>query len=254
MPVTTKTPLGAATLNRKWRVDVNTGTYAVPNWVALAGIGEFQPTTDATTQDTSDFDSEGWKSESVTALGWGLESKLNRKVKTSDPAAYDDAQEVLRLAAVQIGEGNVVDVRWYEYGGVGRPTVEAYRGFAGVQWSDDGGGMDATSTVTTTLTGQGARTPITHPASEGAVAPTVATVAPAVGIPAAGGSQLIVTGANLTGATAVTVDGVAVAAGKWTVLSGTKIAVVAPAHAAGTVALTVTTPGGTSAGTNITYV
>ena len=166
MPVTTKTPLGAATLNRKWRVDVNTGTYAAPNWIPLLGMAEFTSSTEADTQDTSDFDSGGWKSETVTALAWGVEGKLGRKVKVANPAAYDDAQELLRLAAVQIGEGNVVDIRYYEYGGPGRPTVEAYRGFVGVQWSDDGGDMTATATTTLTLSGQGERTPITHPAAE----------------------------------------------------------------------------------------
>lgn len=254
MPVTTKTPLGAATLNRKWRVDVNTGTYASPNWLPLRGMGDFTQKVEAETQDTSDFDGEGWKSETVTALGWGLESKLGRKVKQDNPAAYDDAQELLRLASVQIGEGNVVDIRWYEYTGVGRPQVEAYRGFAGVKWSDEGGDMTATSTAALELPGQGARTPITHPAGEAAALPTITTVAPSTGLLAAGGTQLIVTGQNFVGATAVTVDATPVAAGKWQILSATQIAVVAPVHAAGAATITVTTPGGTSATKPLTYV
>lgn len=254
MPVTTKTPLGAATLNRKWRVDVNAGTFASPVWLPFHGMSEFTPSTEADTQDTSDFDSEGWKSETVTALAWGLETKIGRKVKANNPAAYDDAQELVRLAATQIGEGNVIDIRYYEYTGVGRPTVEAYRGFVGVQWSDDGGDMTATSTVTVTMTGQGARAPITHPASEGAVAPTISTITPSSGIAAAGGAQLVVTGTGFVGATAVSFDGAAVAAGRFVVLSATQIAVTAPAHAAGTANVTVTGPGGTSANKTVTYV
>jgi hypothetical protein len=37
--------------------------------------------------------------------------------------------------------------------------------FATVTWSPDGGGMDALSTVSVTLTGQGERKAITHPAA-----------------------------------------------------------------------------------------
>lgn len=163
MPVTTKAPLGASTLNRKWRVDVNTGTYETPVWTPLRGMGEFTPTTNYTTQDTSDFDSEGFQSETVTALGWGLETKVNRKTDAEDEAEYDAGQEALRLASEVMGLGNVVDIRYYEDNGATGPKVQAYRGNAGVQWAEDGGDMSATSTATVTLVGQGRRSPIAHP-------------------------------------------------------------------------------------------
>lgn len=164
MPVTTKTPLGAVTLNRKWRVDVNTGTTETPVWVPLRGIGEFTPTTEYTTQDTSDFDSEGFQSTSVTALGWGLEATVQRKTTAEDEAAYDAAQEALRLASEVMGLGNVVPIRYYEDNGPTGPKVQAYAGNVGVQWSEGGGDMTANSTATVTLMGQGRRVNITHPA------------------------------------------------------------------------------------------
>ena len=74
--------------------------------------------------------------------------------------------------------------------------------------------------------------------------PTVTAVSPAGG-PTAGGTRVTVTGTKFTGATAVrfgTMAGTAL-----TVNSSTKITLRSPAHAAGVVDVTVTTPGGTTA-------
>jgi hypothetical protein len=69
--------------------------------------------------------------------------------------------------------------------------------------------------------------------------------------PVSGGTTVTLTGANLSGATAVRVDGVA--ATSFTVNSSTQITAVTPAHAAGAAAVTVTTPGGTSNSVTFTY-
>nr|WP_269330170.1 IPT/TIG domain-containing protein [Kineosporia babensis] len=75
-------------------------------------------------------------------------------------------------------------------------------------------------------------------------APSVTSVSPTVG-PTAGGTSVTVTGANFTGATAVTFGGVA---GTSIVVStDSQLTVTAPAHAAGTVDVVVTAPGGSSA-------
>lgn len=162
MPAPARVKLGASTVNRKWYLDVNTGTFAAPVWTPVNGIGEFQTVLTPTLQDDSDFDSEGDKSQTVTARAWAASGKLHRKVTVADAEAYDAGQEVLRLASEEIGVENTVDVRFYEME-PGGPRVEAYRGFAAVSWSPDGGGMDALSTVAFTLTGQGKRTAIAHP-------------------------------------------------------------------------------------------
>ncbi len=75
-------------------------------------------------------------------------------------------------------------------------------------------------------------------------APAVTGVSPASG-PNAGGNSVTITGANLSGATAVTF-GASPAAG-FTVNSSTSITATAPAGSTGTVDLRVTTVGGTSA-------
>lgn len=162
MPAPARIPLGASTVNRKWWIDVNTGTTALPVWVGVHGITEFQPNLEPTLQDDSDFDSGGDKSSTVTARAWSLNFKLARKVRAALATAYDPGQEALRLASEEIGTANSVEVRFYEMEPAG-PRVEAYSGKAAVSWTPDGGGMDALSMVAVALTGQGKRTAIAHP-------------------------------------------------------------------------------------------
>jgi IPT/TIG domain/Autotransporter beta-domain len=72
-------------------------------------------------------------------------------------------------------------------------------------------------------------------------APTVTSISPGSG-PVAGGTLITITGTNFIGVTAVTFGGVAAA---YTVVSATTITAITPAHAAGAVDVSVTTPGGT---------
>lgn len=160
--VTTKVPLGPSTLNRKWYLDVNTGTFAVPVWTGVFGITDFKPINDTDLQDDSDFDGSGYKSKSASAIEWGAELKVRRAVTTALATAYDPGQEVLRLASLQMGLGNSVDVRIYEVTATG-PTAEAYRGKVAVSFESDGGDMAALSSATVKLAGQGIRSSITHP-------------------------------------------------------------------------------------------
>src|SRR5262249_3889983 len=74
--------------------------------------------------------------------------------------------------------------------------------------------------------------------------PTVTAISPTSG-PTAGGTSVTITGTGFTGATAVTFGGTA--AGSFTVNSDTQVTALGPAHAAGTVDIIVTAPGGTSA-------
>ncbi|MCX4905253.1 IPT/TIG domain-containing protein [Streptomyces sp. NBC_00878] len=95
-------------------------------------------------------------------------------------------------------------------------------------------------TVTTT---QGTSTQTATFAYVTTPAPSLSSLSPNQG-PVSGGTTVTLTGTNLSGATAVRFDGVA--ATSFTVNSATQITAVAPAHAAGAAAVTVTTPGGTS--------
>lgn len=83
------------------------------------------------------------------------------------------------------------------------------------------------------------------------VLPTVIQNAPQQG-PSLGGTQVTITGTNLTGATAVRFGGVD--ASPFTVNSATQITATAPAHAPGTVAIEVTTSNGTASGGSFSYI
>lgn len=227
--------LGASTTNRKWYVDVFNpqGGVIVP----VMGIGEYKPKpSDPTLQDDSDFDGGGYKSSTVTAQTWGGEGKLHRKTRTSAQNAYDPGQEILRKAAKGMGASNSVRVRIYEMEPNG-PRVEAYEGMVAVSWSPDGGGMDATDTVSFTLTGQGAPVDIVHP--EGATAtPGVQSVLPAG---AAVGANVVIAGQFFTGIpdAAASVKFGTVNATSVKVLNDSTILAVVPAGAAGATTVTV---------------
>lgn len=154
--------LGATTLNRKWFLDIDQSTTSTPDWIGVFGVMEFKPGTDDTTQDTSDFSAGGWKGNQVTAKAWKLEFKVKRAVDATTVTDYDAGQELLRTQSNLIGIAGRVHVRWYEME-PGGPRVEAYEGYGTVTWSEDGGGMDALSTVSVTVNGDGARTAVTHP-------------------------------------------------------------------------------------------
>ncbi|GGX78802.1 IPT/TIG domain-containing protein [Streptomyces anandii] len=81
--------------------------------------------------------------------------------------------------------------------------------------------------------------------------PSLTGLSPAQG-PVSGGTAVTLTGANLSGATAVRFD--STPAASYTIDSATQITAVTPAHAAGTTAVTVTTPGGTSNPLSFTFV
>ncbi|MBC3411723.1 autotransporter domain-containing protein [Pseudomonas sp. SWRI51] len=82
-------------------------------------------------------------------------------------------------------------------------------------------------------------------------APTLSSINPNSGS-TAGGTSVTLTGTNLSGATAVTFDGVA--ATGLVVNSSTSVTVTTPAHAAGAVAVSITTPGGIATlGSGYTY-
>lgn len=162
MTATTKAPLGATTTNRKWYLDVNTGTIAAPIWTGVFGITEFAPKVEGSLQSDADFDGDGWGSEVNTLNKWSIEAKVKRAATAALATAYDPGQEKLRAAAAKTGVENVVPVRWYEMED-GGPRVEAYEGKAAVTWTEDGGGVDALSFASIVLTGRGKRNEIEHP-------------------------------------------------------------------------------------------
>lgn len=188
MPAVTKVPLGASTFVHKWCVDLNDvgngGTFAAPAWVGLFGTNDFVFAIEPSTEDDGDFDSPGWGSETTTSRKWKADTTLLRKTKVLDPFSYDDGQEIARAAGFELGDLNRVDARIYEMT-AGGPKVEAYRGYASVQWVPAGGDNKAIEKVKLTLSGSGTLSKITHP-DGAAVVPVLRSVSPAVGVQAGG--------------------------------------------------------------------
>lgn len=239
MVIPTRVPLGASTLNRKWYLDAIPDGAPDGAYIGVFGITELTPNPGTTTtQDDSDFDSDGRKSMTATAIEWGAEGKVVRKTLASDATSYDPGQELLRATALELGVKNSLRVRFYEATPDG-PRVEAYAGRALVTWTNDGGGMDALSTASFALMGQGKLEAIAHPGLGGAAVPAILKSGPAG---RAAGQQVLIEGYNLTGVTAVTFAGVA--ATSFTVVDDRNVIATLPAGTAGPVLLRVTTPGG----------
>ena len=236
MAHTTKVPLGAPTLVRKWYLDVNTNTYESPTWTGVFGVSNFKPSMDYVEGDASDFDSKGWKSSSVDALGWSVELTVERKVTVADGTAYDTGQEALRAVSKLFGTSNRVDIRFYEVTTSG-PTEEAYRGYASVKWEPAGGGMAEEDRVSVTLTGQGALTAVTHPDGAPDAVPTIGSLTPYTDVEA-GGAIVQIAGNGFTG---TITDGVVFGAATcdFVVVNDNLIIAVAPAQSAATVEVTV---------------
>jgi hypothetical protein len=256
MAVPTRTPLGASTTAGMYYVDVDLASSAsAPNWAAVMGLTEFQPKFDPTLQDDSDFDSQGWGSDTKTFEKWSAAFKVGRKATAVDATSYDVGQEFLRTHATgKIGSAARVHVRWYEMT-AGGPRAEAYEGWATVGWSPDGGKVSDLNFVSVTLSGQGKLTAITHP-DTGSAVPFISGLTPTGGV-AAGGTLVRIAGTNFTGVTGAT--GVKFATNNATaydVVSDGIIEAIAPAHAAGQVDVTVTNTAGpsvASAATKYTY-
>lgn len=240
-------------LARKWRMDVNTGTASVPVWTTCNGIRELTPPGPTPTlQDDGVYEDGGWGSSTKTGLDWVLNGTLVRRMEPDDTTQYDDGQESLRAAAFALGSSGQRQVRWYDRDG----GPEAYSGWCEVTWAPQGGDRTALELVQITLTGRGAMTAITNPVAATPAAPTVTALSPATGA-AAGGTLVKITGTHFVGVTAAAhVKFDATNATSYFVQDSETIYAVAPAHAAGTVDVTVVATGGTSAttGTGNDYV
>jgi hypothetical protein len=222
-------------LARRYRADVSKDGI---NWVQIMGMNDFNPAIDRTTQDSSDYESDGWGSSEITMQAWSVDIKANRKTNSG---VFDPGQELCRLASDKFGEDARLYVRWYDKNG----GTEAYQGRGIVEFSRSKTGVTDLDEAEIKITGDGARKEIPNPLSSTS-APAITAISPAsVKV----GALLQLTGSGFTGATAV--DFGSTAATVYTVVSDGLIVATVP-DAVGTQSVTVTTPAGTSTGTNVT--
>lgn len=149
-------------LARRWRLEVNTGTTAAPEWALCPGVTEFQPAAEPNIEDSSDYDSDGWAGNTKTGQSWELSATINRKV-TEAAKTYNPVHEALRLASFAYGAASYVHVRYMDRSGL----PEAYEGRALVTWAPSGGEYTALDQVEVTLTGDGPLNPIENPLAVG---------------------------------------------------------------------------------------
>lgn len=155
-PILQPDSVGVSKLASRYALQVDTGTTPeTPEWTTVFGVSNFAPNVDFTTQDNSDFDSDGWASTVVTQRGWTITVTLQDK-------QYSDAQDPGQAALLQASDDlELAHVRYFDRNG----GDEAYEGYASVQWNPQGGSATELATIQVVLNGQGAREKVTNPAA-----------------------------------------------------------------------------------------
>lgn len=244
--MTNRVPLPAGTAlghSYEYGIDVNLGTYAVPDWQPIRRISAFAPTFPGTTEDASTYDDLGSTNEDVTGRSFAASFTVqgNRSLSTG---LYLRELEAIIAAARAKGEGAVLDVRFYHKPEAGTPNPnDAGRSFVTVEVTRQNTGNTGIEVYSVSFTGKGEYEPIENPWTGWGVtdAPRIQSVSPA----GAGDGELVtLTGTNLLTVTAVTIDALAV---EHVVVSASTIVATMPVGVAGPVDITVTNPAGTSA-------
>lgn len=155
MTAAPRTPLGEASLASDWSVDVLQGS----DWTPVNGISGFNPATPVTLDEVQTLNTDGWTVQVKSGMAWSLVINVLRKPTKDQQPVYDAGQEALRDAADD--PWGAVTVRWYKMDAV---RTEAYTGTGVVEYVPQGGNVGDADAAQITITGQGARTRINHPA------------------------------------------------------------------------------------------
>lgn len=145
-------------LARRYRLELDTGTTAVPAWSIVPGMQEFAPKIEPTQQESTTYEDEGWADNTTTKLAWTAEATLTHRCHPTTKA-FSPTQVALKKASERFGAPGTVHVRWYDREG----RDDAYEGYALVTWEPDGGNSEDLDTITVTLTGKGRAVEITNP-------------------------------------------------------------------------------------------
>lgn len=231
-------------LARRFRLDINIGTEAVPNFLELKGLNEFNggPISPITQADMH-YDSDGWKGYVKTAQEYLIEGNVSVK-RDRTTKLLNTVHQFLEDASKAFDGDEVVQFRFYDRGG----QQMGGQGWGIVTWTADGGDAEQKGTVAFSLMPDADRPQleaIANPLNATPV-PIIASLSPATGA-AAGGDLVTISGAHFTGTT--TVDFGATPATEFTVVSDSTIVALTPAVAASTVQVEVTNANGASADT-----
>jgi hypothetical protein len=150
-------PAAAATkiLARGFKFEINTGTDAVPVWVAIGGVNTFSFDSSKADADTTDFDSNGRNEHMVASRTFSMTLGGHRKEDLSD-GTRDLGQEAVEAAADDIGPDSLHGFRFYN-----ETSLKGKQFKASVNVTGPGGGNDDVASWNVDLTGSGAVTSIT---------------------------------------------------------------------------------------------
>ncbi|UFU03435.1 IPT/TIG domain-containing protein [Ruania suaedae] len=238
-------PLPAGTTLGKsfeYGLDINLGSTASESWQPVRRISAWTPTYPPTTQDQATYDDLGAANEAVTARSFATSFTVqgNRSVTTG---LFLPEVEALLAAAKATLDGATVDIRWYHKPEFGTPNPnDAGRASCRVEVTRQNSGNSEIEVFNVTLTGQGPFESITNPfAGWDVTEPVLAAVSPDEAVE---GELVTLTGTGFLGATDVDFGGTP--ADEFVVANAATIIASLPTGTAGSVDVTVTTPGGTS--------
>jgi len=226
-------------------VDIDLTPSGAPTWQPIRRSSAMAPSTTPITNPAETYDDFGAPNAAKISESWAfpLTTNVNRNTSTG---LYLPEVEMLKSYTEPdaVGDLAVAHIRWYDkpFSGLANPN-DAYEGWAYVGMDRGNTGNADTGTWSFTLTGKGKRVKIVNPFTGwGVTAPTITGATPSG---AAAGAQVVLTGTQFVGASAVKFA--AVAAPIFTILGGSTIVVTVPAGVAGSAPITVTNPTGISA-------
>jgi len=238
-------PLPAGTALGKsfeYGLDINLGTSGSPSYQPIRRISAWAPTYPPTPQDQATYDDLGATNETVAARSFaaGFTVQGNRSLTTG---LYLPEVEALLAAAKATLDGAVVDIRWYHKPEVGTPNPsDAGQAFCRVEITRQNTGNAEVEVFNGTRTGQWPFASIVNPfAGWDVTEPVLASITPEG---EGAGDLVTLTGTGFLGATSVTFG--ATPATDFVVANAATIIASLPTGTAGSVNVTVTTPGGTS--------
>lgn len=212
-------------------------------WVNVPDITALNPSPTPQTRNRSTYAAKGQPKPTTFARGMTL--GFNVEQVRDEAGQYQEELQYLLDKAALLGDDNKIRARFFDTIG----ADYAYEAEWSVEHSRPNTGDTDAGFFGFTLTATSTPEKIPNPVADGAD-PQIISVLPAgQGV----GDIVVIHGRYFTGATAVSIDGVAAFSGA-TVVDDRTIAVEIPVGAAGASAVTVTTPAGTSPALSYTVV
>lgn len=158
------TPVTA--LARRFRVEIDMSTTETPNWQVCPGVVGFGFTADPNIEDSTEYDMDGWTSNTKTAQEWEATLTFNRKMDKA-ATAYSPVHEKIRKAWLgAYGAASEIHLRWYDRNGL----PEAYEGWAIPAWEPQNDEATDLDQVEVTFTGNGPLLDIANPGAPAGLA------------------------------------------------------------------------------------